>query len=367
MRHLWESVMATTQLELWDPPLLKAERERVEPSRGVKSPAVRAPVRAPAANSPRDQSAGGNSPSASLPSVARPSLLDSLRERVARIETAGRGEPLDRFSCGAAALDRMLPGGGLAPGTINEWIGQSEGCGAGWLSLLAARSAMTSPVEGASHWEMGGRGTPPRSSAPPRGSTLSRSGGHFVVIDATGAFYPPASIAAGIPAERTIVVRPSSGADFLWAADQALRSRAVAVVWGVIDRIDDRDARRLQLAAEAGNSLGLFIRPRTALSEPSWAEVRWHVRGLPSREAEPAERCGMRGAAAVRRIEARLVRCRGGRSGGSVMLVIDSAGQLHLERDLRHGSLSTKTAALPLAAQLARPAAAQLDRRRRRA
>lgn len=346
--------MATTQLELWDPPLLKTEPARAARSRGIRLPAVRIPARAPAASPPREQPSAGDA-SAAVPSAAsRPSLLDSLRERVARLETAGREEPLDRFSCGAAALDQMLPGGGLSPGTINEWIGQSEGCGAGWLSLLAARSAMTNPLE------RGGCGTPARSGSLAR----SGAGGRFVVIDAAGAFYPPASIAAGIPAERTIVVRPPSSADFLWAADQALRSRAVAVVWGVIDRIDDRNARRLQLAAEMGNSLGLFVRPRAALSEPSWAEVRWHVRGLPSRPAEPAELCGAR-AAAARRIEARLVRCRGGRSGGSVVLAIDSAGQLHLERDLHHGSLSTKTAALPLAAQLARPAAAQLNRRRR--
>jgi hypothetical protein len=48
------------------------------------------------------------------------------------------------------------------------------------------------------------------------------------------------------------------------------------------EKLDDHLFRRLQLAAEAGETLGLLLRPARALAEPSWAEVRWLVEPLSS-------------------------------------------------------------------------------------
>jgi hypothetical protein len=163
----------------------------------------------------------------------------------------------------------------------------------------------------------------------------------LVVIDQDATFYPPAAAAAGIPLDQIIIVRPACRADGLWAADQALRSPAVSVVWGPLTTIDDREARRLQLAAETGGTLGLWLRPPAALHEPSWADVRWFVRGLGIVDASRST--------SRRRLESRLVRCRGGQSGASVTLEIDSSGCVH------HVPNERKTAAVPLVAQLAHP------------
>lgn len=327
------------QLELW-------ERVEQEPPATQSASAARVAVlpRAERRDEKAERRPGDRPPSGSL--------LDSLRAKLARMETGGRDGLAERISCGSPGLDQLLPGGGLAPGTVNEWIAESDGCGAGWLSLLAARGAVT----GAEGTGTEGTGTERR--------------GRLVVLDGGeasrggGAFYPPAAIAAGIPAEQIILVRVSGRSDFVWAADQALRSPAVAVVWGFLETLDDRDARRLQLAAETGRSTAMFVRPKRALREPSWAEVRWHVRGLP---ATPGHDAGVRRFEegerdlGERRLQARLVRCRGGRSGGSVILRIDSAGRLHHET----ASNSRQAAALPLVAQLAHPAAANRALRRR--
>ena len=118
-----------------------------------------------------------------------------------------------------------------------EWLSGMARSGAATLSLLCAREAC-------------------------------RQGGALVVIDRQQTFYPPAAAAWGIDLDRLIIVRPQSARDELWAAVQSLRSPAVAAVWAPIDRLDSRAFRRLQLAAQAGRTLGLLLRPRTSAANP---------------------------------------------------------------------------------------------------
>jgi len=121
----------------------------------------------------------------------------------------------------------------------------------------------------------------------------------------------------------------------------------VAAVWGMIDRLDGRAFRRLQLAAQAGHTLGLFLRPPSARGQPSWADVRLGVsteQGAGSREDK---RLGMRDErwrgtkipssfiyhpssliphpSFSRRVQIQVLRTRGGRPGGWAALEIDDA------------------------------------------
>ena len=112
-----------------------------------------------------------------------------------------------------------------------------------------------------------------------------------MVIDRRQTFYPPAAAAWGIDLERMIVVHPQNARDELWAAVQALRSPAVAAMWAAIDRLDSRAFRRLQLAAQAGRTLGVLMRPSSARGEPSWADVTLEVGPLSGvRESDSALR-----------------------------------------------------------------------------
>lgn len=182
-------------------------------------------------------------------------LLDELRSEVRKLEGSRPCE--DRppiISTGVAALDRLLPDQGLRSGSITEWLSSSLGGGAGMLALIAAREACY-------------------------------EGGALVVIDRQDSFYPPAAAALGIDLEKVILVRPMSMADELWALDQALRCEGVAAVWGLVETIDFRSFRRLQLAAESQHALGLLVRSSKRRGDPSWSEIQLLVEPRPSSDA----------------------------------------------------------------------------------
>jgi hypothetical protein len=185
------------------------------------------------------------------PRAPREELLRELRSQLGRsaivAAEAGEAEAAPVFSSGAAAIDRLLPGGGLRHGMLVEWLAERPSCGAGTLGLLAAREAC-------------------------------RAGGMLVVLDRAGMFYPPAAVGWGIDPTRLIVVRPRTPRDEIWAAVQSLRSPVVAAMWTMIDRLDSRNFRRLQLAAEAGRALGVLVRGASARGQPSWADVRLGVK-----------------------------------------------------------------------------------------
>jgi hypothetical protein len=187
-------------------------------------------------------------------SAAKSDLLQELRERTERIACAHRrAYKTGPISTGWAPLDGLLPGGGWAGGTLVDWLAEGAGCGAMTLALSSTACAL-------------------------------EEGGACVVIDLRQEFYPPAAAELGVPLERMIVVRPPSPRLGLWAWEQALRFRGVAVTLGEWGSVDERAFRRLQLAAEAGGGLGFLVRPMACRGEPSWAAVRLGVSAMPSGE-----------------------------------------------------------------------------------
>lgn len=250
---------------------------------------------------------------------SRGHLVDELRRQVGCWE-ASTSRQEAAFSSGTAALDRLLPGGGLRYGMLTEWLSSLARSGAATLSLLCAREAC-------------------------------RPGGVLVVLDRRQIFYPPAAAAWGIDLSRLIIVRPKSARDELWAAVQTLGSPAVAAVWAMIDRLDSRAFRRLQLAAQAGRTLGLLLRPACVRGQPSWADVRLEVQGKLQSSASLS---------AIRRVQVRVLRTRGGRPGGSMILEIDDAA--HTVREIREG-YQHDAHPLPVVSQLANSAAPSLSAR----
>lgn len=229
----------------------------------------------------------------------RGQLVDGLRQQLGRWEAANAAEDAVVFSCGAAAVDRLLPGGGLRHGMLVEWLAAASGAvggGAATLGLLGAREAC-------------------------------REGGALVVIDRRQTFYPPAAAGWGIDLERMIVVHPQNARDELWAAVQALRSSTVAAMWAAIDRLDSQAFRRLQLAAQAGRTLGVLARPASARREPSWADVSLEAGPLSVVHSSLYGGNGPRTTDHGRRVQVRVLRCHNGRAGGSVVLEIDDAAQ----------------------------------------
>jgi cell division inhibitor SulA/protein ImuA len=92
--------------------------------------------------------------------------------------------------------------------------------------------------------------------------------------------YAPALANAGLPLERCLVVRPAHREDALWAAEQSLKSGACGAVllWMESGRTLPEEyawMRRLQLAAQAGNSMAVLYRSTAAerLSTPAHLRV----------------------------------------------------------------------------------------------
>lgn len=91
------------------------------------------------------------------------------------------------------------------------------------------------------------------------------------------------------PAQLLIVEAVSRG-EILWAADVALRAPGqFTVIIDMPDRLSLKESRRLQLAAEAGNTLGLVILHTPPGS--SAAQTRWQCEPTPDGPAAWMWRC----------------------------------------------------------------------------
>jgi hypothetical protein len=143
-----------------------------------------------------------------------------------------------------------------------------------------------------------------------------------VWVDGAGGLHPPALFALGVPPERFLLTRPSSAADALWAFDQALRCRQVAVAVADLTRLEMPHLRRLQLAAREGGGLAILLRPAAEARNPSAAAARLGVRPLASVNSAVKP---VNGPATADPMDVRLfafavevLRARGGWGGGGV-------------------------------------------------
>ncbi|QDU91481.1 hypothetical protein Pla175_49100 [Pirellulimonas nuda] len=227
----------------------------------------------------------------------REELMRRLRGRVQQMESASRPAGA-AISTGAAGLDRLLAGpgapAGMAPGTLIDWVASPRSNPtptADGLRPVAARRWTHHP-------DTRRRGGARRLAATGGGGACLPAlwcawrgcgrGGELVVIDPRGAFYPPAAAAWGVDLRRLLLVRPSGPRDLFWSLLAALRSPAVGAVWAECDRIPTHTFRALCLAAEEGGTLGMLVRPASALDAPTWADAQLRVSHAPSSSASIA-------------------------------------------------------------------------------
>ena len=176
---------------------------------------------------------------------------------------------------GFAELDASLPGGGWPIGAVAELM--PEVTGIGELALLT-----------------------------PALSKLARAGRYIAWIAPPYLLYAPALMRWNLPLERMLIIQTHSLQETLWASEQALRCPAIgaAVSWPL--KIADKNVRRLQLAAEAGGSLGGLYRPPAAADEHSPAALRLRLR--PARDGLTID----------------IHKCRGGRAGLRLQLPLSA-------------------------------------------
>lgn len=161
---------------------------------------------------------------------------------------------------GHAPLDALLPGGGWPEAALSEILHAHTGCGE--LSLL---------------W--------------PTLARLSAAGERVLLVAPPHVPYPRAWLAAGVDLRQLVWIE-AEGRDALWAAEQGLRSGCCGAVLCWPQQADDRALRRLQVAAESGQTLAFAFRPLREARNPSPAALRLAV------ETQPAQ--------------LRVLKCRGG-------------------------------------------------------
>jgi protein ImuA len=184
------------------------------------------------------------------------------------------------FSTGLEALDSLAPGGAWQCGAVHE--------------LLSPRGASL-----------------PKSVALLLARAAQRDGGAIVWNDPARELYPPAVVGGEIDPRRFIFLRCSEPADLLWALAECLRCRGVSATVACVASLSRVQARRLQLAAERGGGVGIFMRPfLQGRQVPYAAATRWLV--------EPAP-----GDSGAQRWRMELVHGHGGQVGKSILLEVD--------------------------------------------
>lgn len=184
---------------------------------------------------------------------------------------------------GFAELDASLPGGGWPMGALCELMPATMGIGE--LSLVT-----------------------------PALSQLAQAGRYIAWIAPPYLPYAPALARQGLPLQHILQVQTRGVQESLWAAEQSLRCPAFGAVLSWPADITDKNVRRLQLAAEAGGSLGILYRSPEAAREHSPAALR--LRLLPMQAGLAVE----------------IHKCRGGRAGVRLQLPmspVDAALAVH--------------------------------------
>ncbi|MEN0107993.1 MAG: translesion DNA synthesis-associated protein ImuA [Pseudomonas sp.] len=188
--------------------------------------------------------------------VSLASLLD--RRRVWK----GRAMPQQagHIATGFAPLDALLPTGGWPEGALSEILLSAPGVGE--LHLL---------------W--------------PTLARLTQAGERVVIVAPPAIPCASAWLSAGIDL-RWLSIIQASGRDALWATEQCLRSGSCGAVLSWPQQADDRALRRLQVAAETGQTLAFAYRPLKEAVNPSPAALRIAI------DTQPAQ--------------LRVLKCRGG-------------------------------------------------------
>jgi len=193
-------------------------------------------------------------------------LVPELRERIRRIErptAAGHGV----LPFGIAAIDRALPGGGLARGALHEILGMGGDEEDGAVAAAFAAGIL-------------GRLTTQESSA---------GDGTVLWCLPRPDLYGPGLAAHGLDPSRLVLVRAPRDAEILWAMEEGLRAPGIAAVVGEVGTLPAVASRRLQLAAERSGIAAFLLRrwrdggqAARERNLPNAAVTRWRIAALPS-------------------------------------------------------------------------------------
>jgi protein ImuA len=235
----------------------------------------------------------------------RPPGIEDLRARIRRVEGAAGCRRLV-LPFGIKAIDRHLPGGGLALGALHEVAGGGNGTIHGAAAALFAAGI------------------------------AARTRGKILWCLARTDLFAPALAQAGLMPDRVIYVEAGDEKSVLICFEEGLRHGGLGAVVAEVARFSMTASRRLQLAAEGSGTIGIAIRrwhrPTEAadFGQPTASVTRWRVTVLP---ATPLPVPGV----GRPRWQLELIRCRAGENADFEVEACDAKGRLALLSNLVHG------------------------------
>jgi protein ImuA len=233
-------------------------------------------------------------------------IVEELRERIQRLKGAAARRRLV-LPFGIQAIDRHLPGGGLALGALHEVAGGGNGAIDGAAAALFA-AGIAARLRGQVLW------------------CVTRQD-----------LFAPALAQAGLVPDHVIYAEAGDETSVLVCFEEGLRHGGLGAVVAEIARLSMTTSRRLQLAAECSGTLGIAIRRWRCQTEaadfgqPTASVTRWRVSALPSTPL-PVPGVGRP------RWQVELIRCRAGENADFEVEACDAKGRLALPSDLVHGS-----------------------------
>lgn len=239
--------------------------------------------------------------------AARPAIAE-LRERIARLD-GGAKRIRKVLPFGVTEIDRRLPGGGLALGSLHEVAGGGNGAVDGAAAALFAAGI------------------------------AARTRGKVLWVVTRRDLFAPALAQAGLHPDRLIHVEAGEEKALLACFEEGLRHGGPGAVVAETARFSMTDSRRLQLAAESSGTIGIAVRRWRRQTEagdfgqPTASVTRWRVSVMPS---PPLAVPGL----ARARWLLELIRCRAGESADFEVEACDAKGRIALPSEMAHGSPS---------------------------
>jgi protein ImuA len=233
--------------------------------------------------------------------ATRREVVADLRLQIERL--GGTHGSRKSLPFGVPALDRHLPGNGLALGSLHEVIEEGPASEfAGTATLFAA--GIAARFKGPVLW------------------CLTRRD-----------LFAPGLMQVGLHPDRVIYAETCRDADVLPLIEEGLHQKGLGAVIGEVSRFGLTASRRLQVAAEASGVPALVIRRWWTVAQkdltklPTAASTRWRVSPVPS-EVVPA------GGLKRGRWQVELVRCRGAQPRSWILEACDAQGRLALPANL---------------------------------
>ncbi|MGH6841119.1 MAG: ImuA family protein [Methylocella sp.] len=232
-------------------------------------------------------------------------IVEELRARIQRLEGAAARRRLV-LPFGIAAIDRHLPGGGLALGALHEVAGGGNGAIDGAAAALFA-AGISARMRGKVLW------------------CITRPD-----------LFAPALAQAGLAPDRVIHVEAGDEKTVLVCFEEGLRHGGLGAAVAEVARLSMAASRRLQLAAESSGAIGIAIRrwrrhtEAADFGQPTASVTRWRVSALPATQL-PVPGVGRA------RWWLELIRCRAGESADFEVEACDAKGRLALPAELVHG------------------------------